>query len=115
MDKEQKVEGKFIAPQLKSSVNGPWLLFEREPPFASYLRRIFHPRKVRDEKEHTEYVTMLVDSKVQEDAIVYRRAYAILHDLRKMPRWLTWCHTKRAELIRRFRVFWPAFRKTVGF
>lgn len=109
----------FIAPQLKSSANGPWNWITGDIPSSSYFDWIFRYRITRDAREHVIYMRELIDSKGQSDSVLFGRVDSILRDVRVVPRWMTFFERR----IRAFRTWywrmknerWPEFRKIVGF
>lgn len=118
-EKEENIVGEFVAVQSRFNVRGPWGLFSRTPPFASYIDKVFRRERVRRNIQHTSYMGRLLDSKAGNDIVVFDEAQSILREIRGVPRWLTWIKQKRDYFRARYRDFkrnrWPAFRRTVGF
>jgi hypothetical protein len=115
IDGEQKVEGEFIQPQPKRSDLGPWNILTRDPPFASYIERIFKRRKL----QHAIYMGKLVDTKAMSDIPLFERVEEVLREIRGTPRYLTFYRRKREAfwaLYFRMRYNrWAEFRKILGF
>jgi hypothetical protein len=115
---EDLPQGGFITPQQKATEVVPLDAYAVKPPFATYIDRVFRRRKVKSEAEHARFMSALLNSKGNNDIVIFDRAREILREMREPYKWLFSYYEIRKVIIADInwlKMRWAVFRRNVGF